>query len=105
MLLTIIKILGMLYPFIKEAYLNKNKYKRNKTIILMTIAAIIMMLVMTAAIDSTYTLYKQNKISQDELSKLKVQYGNRSDMCDGLTKSIEELNIKVANLIDKQNKK
>ena len=32
MLFAIIKVLGMLYPFLKEAYLTKNKYKRNKNI-------------------------------------------------------------------------
>ena len=95
MLLAVIKVLGMLYPFLKEAYLTKNKYKRNKTIITLTVIAVIMMLFMTAAIDTTYTLYKQNKEHQEEMFKLKAQLDAKSTNCDDITAILADINKRM----------
>lgn len=105
MLLAIIKILNMLYPFIKEAYLTKNKYKRNKTLITLTVVIIIMLLFMTASIDTTYTLYKQNKTHEAEMVKLKEEFGTKTDRCEALTKSIAELDKKITELAEKQKRR
>lgn len=98
MLFAIIKVLGMLYPFLKEAYLTKNKYKRNKTVITLTVIAIAMMLFMTAAMDTTYKLYKQNRLAQEEMLKLKSELDKKSTDCDNVKAILEDLNKRIDSL-------
>lgn len=105
MLLAVIKVLGMLYPFLKEAYLTKNKYKRNKTIITLTVIAVIMLLFMTAAIDTTYTLYKQNKEHQEEMLKLKAQLNAKSTNCDDITTILVDINKRIEAIAPKTPKR
>ena len=105
MLLAVIKVLGMLYPFLKEAYLTKNKYKRNKTIITLTVIAVIMLLFMTAAIDTTYTLYKQNKEHQEEMLKLKAQLNAKSTNCDDITTILADINKRIEAMAPKTPKR
>lgn len=105
MLFAIIKVLGMLYPFLKEAYLTKNKYKRNKTVITLIVVAIAMMLFMSAAMDTTYTLYKQNKLAQEEMLKLKAELDSKGADCTNVTAILDDLNKRIDNLSVKPVKK
>lgn len=105
MLFAIIKVLGMLYPFLKEAYLTKNKYKRNKTVITLIVVAIAMMLFMSAAMDTTYTLYKQNKVAQEEMLKLKAELDSKGTDCTNITAILDDINKRIDNLNVKPVKK
>jgi hypothetical protein len=60
---------------------------------------------MIAAIDTTHTLYKQNKEHQEEMLKLKAELDSKSTNCSDITTILSDINKRIDVLSVKQSKR